>query len=250
MSMFSSRIQIKGLSKNKVDKEVQTLLFPLNLLKSLCFNPNYRIKKGFISPNNRVNKLISLCVTVFCLSTHLYNYIVVMLDENMNRYQTIHFLYFASSFDVFSVSAGFIMNYITNFIQTKENVTFVLTFQEVHRFLNKNVSSKTFIIVSWIHVGLTIGFFFLSAVFMNTQYFNPPWYTTSHVICLMTLDSDSVYAIRLVRLLTEELVLWMRRGLSRKYSQNEEYCQKMFETYGQMLKCYEIIRKHYQPTVS
>ncbi|PZC83178.1 hypothetical protein B5X24_HaOG200823 [Helicoverpa armigera] len=62
---------------NNVDKDVQAMLFPLNLMQNVLLCPKYRIKNNIISPNSVISNVISLIATIgYIILFRLRNYLV------------------------------------------------------------------------------------------------------------------------------------------------------------------------------
>ena len=235
----------------KIDKDVQQILLPLSTFQMLTFNPKYRIKNNVLQPNDYLNKFITSSGAIMFVTSLIYRLLEIFLDDNFKRYGTIHFLFFASIFDFIFRFSGFIMNLIINFIYTNTSVLFILHLQEVHRFLNNVASSRRFIIRSWTSVGATVGYYIVIAVYMYLVLLKPPWNIVLNFCLLMTLDSNVVYAIRSMTLLTDKVVLWNEQLLMlRENGCAKEQSKKMFQSYVQILKCYKIITIIYQLPVS
>lgn len=198
-------------SKGTVDNDVHTLFLPLNIMQTIVLTPKYQIKNNIIKPNSATMNFITFLSTASFIVEHWYNYFIVLFDENMKRYQIIKFLYFASTFDILFATMGFTMISMSCYINSRTNVEFLLTFQKVHRFLNNEKFNVIMIFHSWIHVCLVFSFYISCTVYMYFEYLNPPWYTLFHMLVLVTMDTDCVYAIRVMRLIVNKLELWNRR---------------------------------------
>ena len=236
---------------NQVDKKVQQIFFPLNLMQILLLNPMYHIKNNFIYPNNCFNKFMLVSSAVFFVTIYFFCLLEVMLDDNFLRYCSVNFLIFTSTFEVHFKSFGFIMNSTIHFIYSKKSVLFVLYFQEVHRFLSNSADIKRSIISNWISVASIFMFFFMIVTYDNIFFYKPPWNMILFKLILATQDSNLIYIIRLMRLLTDAVKLW---NIQLLLIQRNGCCKlqtvKMFQAYDQILKCYNIVRSIYQVPVS
>ncbi|XP_075985620.1 uncharacterized protein LOC142982821 [Anticarsia gemmatalis] len=58
---------------NSIDQDVQTMLYPLNLMQTILFGSKYRIKDGFISPNSGLTNFILLCGNISFILAFLYH---------------------------------------------------------------------------------------------------------------------------------------------------------------------------------
>lgn len=239
------------ISNNKLDKEVFQMLRPLNLMQILLLNPKYHIKNNLINPNNCLNKFILISGAVMFLITYIYRIMEIILDDNFRRYSTTDFLMFASIFDFFYRCMGFFMNFMINFSQTKTEVLFVLYFQEVHRFIHNKTCLKSFIMRSWMGVAALFGFYIIFLTYVYVLFLRPPWNVMFYILIMVTLDSNLIYAIRLIKLLTNKVVLWnIKFLLIRKNGCSKQEITKMLKAYVQILKCYNFIVNIYQIRVS
>lgn len=216
----------------KIDKEVKRLLFPLNFMQILVFNPKYYVKNNFINPNNCFNKIILLCGAGIFVTSYIYRIMEIWLDENFRRYSSINYLMFASYFDFGIRCLGFIKNCFFNFTQTKNNILFVLHFQEVHRFLSDGPSLKRFIIRSWMSIVAIFGFYIIMALYLYFMFINPPWNVIFDFFVVVSLDTNIIYAMRLMSLLTDKVVLWnIQLLLARKWMLSARYCKNISGLY-------------------
>lgn len=237
--------------KSTVDKDVQSVLYPLNLMQIFVFNPKYCMKNNFIKPNNRFYKFLLIFGLMMVLSCYINRVIGIAIDDNIWRYIKIKFLSFASLFDFAYYGAGFIMNVILNFLHSKKIIAFVLTFQEVHRFLSSEASFKWSVRRNWINVSLIFGFYFVTLIFMAVLYNQPPWYVVLNLMFLIGLDTNIVYTISSIKLLADKVGLWNVRVLQTLREEGENLdCDIMFEAYVQILKCYDICKDLFQQPVS
>ena len=242
---------IQSFSNNLVDKDVQSILQPLNLMQILVLNPKYYLKNNFIHPNNHFNKLISFLGAVLYVSTSLYRDFAVLLDENLRRYSVINFLYFASIFNSIFFCAGYIMNFIVSTVQSKKNVAFVVGFQEIHRYLNDEKNLKRSIITSSIYPAAIFAVYFILICLMFSFHTTPQFIIIFNLLSLITIDTNIIYATRLIQLLTDKVTLWNDRVLLlAKEDCNEIECKKMFQIFMQISKCYAIYKDVFQTLVS
>ena len=70
MKIFKkNRNNIPGILKNTVDKDVQAMLLPLNLMQYFSFCPKYRITNNVITSNGVISNFVFMTVTlIFILS--------------------------------------------------------------------------------------------------------------------------------------------------------------------------------------
>lgn len=236
---------------NQIDEEVQRIFLPLNLMQIVLLNPKYQIKNNYINPNAWFNKFILIGGVIMFMTTYIYRFLEIMLDENIRRYSSIAFLRFASYFDFSFKCVGFIMTFIVNFLKSEKSVLFVLNFQEVHRFLFSEASLKRFIIRSWVTIASIFGFYIFIVSYVYFCFFKPPLNVLLYIAFMVTLDSNLVYAIGLNRLLLDKVQLWnVQLSFIWNNGGSKQDIARMFEAYVQILNCYKIITSVYQLPVS
>lgn len=129
---------------DKVDKDVQSVLFPLNLAQQLTLYPKYWIINDHIKPNRFISNLVSLIGTI--IFVFIISYPVYTLLFYSNTLTLTSFTLISSYYDVVFYSLGFIINFIVSISHTKNALSFVFIFQNVHRFLNNINFTRAFII--------------------------------------------------------------------------------------------------------
>ena len=244
-------IRDKSALQNHIDIEIHRIFLPLDVMQMLVLRPKYHIRNNLINPNNYLNNFIVLVGTLMFLITYIWRIVEVFLDDFMIRYSTVNFLLFGSLFDFIYRCIGFIMNMLIIFTQSKNSVTFVLYFQEVHRFLKDKSNIKAFILRSWIGVAFYLGYYVFIFVYLYVFFLKPPWRLIVYVLIAVTFDANLIYVIRLSKLLTDKVVLWnIQLFLIKKNGCNKENIVKMISVYDKILKCYKIIIDMYRYPVS
>ncbi|KAF9799850.1 hypothetical protein SFRURICE_017084 [Spodoptera frugiperda] len=243
---ISNYLFVSMSNLNRIDKDVQSLLFPLHLMQTIVLNKQYYIKNNIIRPNNCFIKFVSLCSISFYIGICLYRTLEISLDPNLRRFVKIKFLYFASICDFFFYSSGFILNFIRTCVKTNKMVLFVLTFQDVHRFLHREVSFKFTLVSIWMPVVLIFLFYCFTLTFMSVT----PFHIVFILVNLISLDANHVYFIVVTKLLTCKLELWNERLLFvLENGDDEVHSNEMFSAYKNILSCYEILRDVYQQPI-
>lgn len=238
---------------NIVDDDVQSIIFPLNLMQYMMFCPKYRIKNDLITPNSVITNLFSIIVTILFTLWFLYRNIMLYFFKDFMGVSA--FTYFISYFDCLFYSTGFIMNYVTGIIHSKQYIKFVLTLQNVHRFLNTETNTRRSIIWNWITIVTYICGYI--AVFFPTTiliflYTNRPFYHIILKYIFMFFDFNVIYALLQLKILEYKVILWNEQALITReedmYTRN--YIKNMFQSYIDMLECYDIQKSCAQHFVS
>ena len=244
---FKQKKTMNNILYKTVDKDVQSMLLPLNLMQHIIFCPKYRIKHDVITPNSFKSNLASMTTTLVFIFAFAYRtYMLTFYQEFIGNKS---FMYVTSTYDTVYYCSGLIINFITGIIQTKNSVKFVLTFQRVHRFLNNEVSFNHFVVWNWIILSLALcghlSVFTIICIIIDIPY-------VSMFICFLviTFDFNVLYTIRIIQLLENKFVLWSKHVLNYRLNAYGEDCKNVFQVYVDLLECYNIHKHCFQQFVS
>lgn len=222
---------------NKIDKDVQSMLQPLNLMNNILLFPKYRIKNNFINSNSFISYTVTLCYIIISSAVFIYRIYVIHSNEFVRKFMNT--IYLCSYFDFFAFSVGAIMNLIINVLQTKIFILFVLKIQDIHRVLN-DTKFKHFSIRNWISVIYMLCSHICLLIFCHIQ-LNVPSYEFCCGVATMIFDVNVMYAIRLIELLRIKMDLWNIQA-KRLKQMDENDCKIMFKAYANILECYDMYR--------
>lgn len=93
--------QVKIVFHKLVDKDIQSMLRPLNIVQTVCFCPKYRIKNNIIFPTSRLSNIMSIFGTVMFIFVFLSRIIFFHLTERIIEHNNMKFIYFVSYCDFF-----------------------------------------------------------------------------------------------------------------------------------------------------
>ena len=232
-----------NVTKNVVDKYVQAMILPLNLMQTIALCPKYIIKDNVISPNNFIIRFYCFCGTLFFLSAYLYR-VCFLYDVYISK--SIFILLFGI-FDFIFYFNGFATNFIINIFQSNNHVHFVLNFQDIYKCFCSEISLRSFIFGNWISVA-TILFFYAVVITMLSYDPSVPSCIIVSTVCLLIFDAHMIYAIRLIKLLRINVGLWIHL-LHSEVSTNAVYCKRMKKVYVKIIECYNIIKSSFQSIV-
>ena len=245
----STRVEI--ISNNIIDKDVQSMLLPLDLLQIVQFCPKYCIKDNFISPNSRLSNFISLCATMFFILHLSYYVLYITIADAIATNQEL-FIFILLSSELVFVCTGFIMTFFLKILRTSENITLVLKFQDIHRHLNNDKKFKRFIIVNWFAV-VSLSMFSIGALTFCGIMVGISIGTVFTGVILLGFDANIFYCIRVIQLLKDKIDLWNLQVFQHKNMEDreiEEYCKVMFQAYVHILDCFDIYKGSFQQIVS
>lgn len=237
------------LLDNIVDKDIQSMLFPLNILQNITLCPKYCLRDDFITPHTTIYTVVSLCAAYIAI--YVYRAYSVQNNEKILVY--FNFLNIFTIIDVFFYSIGIIMNFIVNVVQTQQHIRFVLIYQDIHRFLNSGIQKqnklKRFIIWNWISLLMICCFYCIFVVYNHLKQRSlAPGLSRIVLICF---DVNIIYSIALLRLLVDKLLLLDDRiqKLQTQSGGDDDHCEKIFQAYLNVLECYNNYADSYRKAV-
>ncbi|PZC77078.1 hypothetical protein B5X24_HaOG200728 [Helicoverpa armigera] len=238
--------QVEMLLNNYVDEDIQSMLLPLNMLHFIRLCPKFIIRDNFITPNSSKFNSVFFIATIVWLFALFYDIHTEFWEELVNFNITD-----SVSFSVF-FSSGLIVNLSLSVFRTRDYVSFVLKFQNVHRFLNNESDFKVFTFINWFIVILFViiygGFVIILILITDTL--------TIQLFCafvLLSFDADIIYIIRFMKLLKDKFNLWNEQALqvrNMRDGNKEEYCQKLYQAYIDIMECYRLIKTFSRLVVS
>ena len=216
-------------------------------MQYVLFCPKYCIKKYKIFPNSLISITISLIVTVVFMSLFILSTYWVNLEKDTLGYTT--FMLISSKYDCMFYCVGFAMNFVTGLLQTNSSIQFVLVFQRVHRILIKDASVKKVINSSWF-LGST-GIYVIISTGIHIL-LRAPFFSIYVCYLMLVFDYNVFYAIRLLKLLENKVVLWNVQVLNSQEIENtlSERNQQLYQAYVDIIKCYDIYKSCFQQLVS
>lgn len=233
------------LMKNTVDKDLQTMLLPLNLIPNIMLSPKYSIRKNLIKPNSIAFHVAGFCAVFIYTSFYVYRIYYINVEIPMNFTAPNICCYF----DVFFYFYGFFMCFVVSVMKTRTNIEFVLNYQEVHTFFGSRTNIKNFSLWNWISVILIIIWYFGLTVFSIIT--GAPIHVCMIDLVIIIIDANTIYATRLIKLLDNVIVLINSEIQSLAcFEVGKENCKKLFKAYYDIIKCYNILVTSFQQFVS
>lgn len=243
--------RIEVLLDNKVDTDIQSMLLPLNLMQYVLFSPKYSLKNNFITTNSFISSACALLVVLCFILVFAYRIYFMQSNKIMTKY--FPFLYLSSYPDIIFYSIGFINNFLMNIVESQRNIRFVLIYQDVHRSLSigtgKENSLKKFVVWNWTCIIIIFSFFIISENYLYFSLHLPHYFyfTSLLIICF---DANVVYAIGLLRILIDKLLLFNTkiRSLTTQGA-GKTHCIELFQIYVNIMQCYEHYIMSFQKSV-
>ena len=241
---------VKLVSNDTVDKDVQSMLLPLNLMQNIIFYPKYRIKNGVITPNSLFSKIVSMIATlVFIFGFVHFSYTALTTLKGLGHPTFMHVV---SCYNCIFYCFGVVLNFMIELFRTKRNVQFVLKFQKVHRFINNQSGFNNIIIWTWIIVIVILSIYGIAFTYLNTKIASR-FHSNCYVYILIVFDFNIVYITRILRFLENEVVLWNIRDFNPHEIENMHggnYHNRALQAYVEIMQCYDMFKHIFQEFVS
>ena len=233
--------RVENLFNNVIDKDLQSMLLPLNLLQTIVFYPKYCISNNNITRNGRKSKILSLSATILFILIKCHD----LFDKKSQNFIPMTIILSKSDFLLFSI--GFIINFILCVLDTEKNIQFVLKFQDVHRYIH-NDTLKVFTIANWV-IFVSILVFYGTSSMLIFKLTVGSIHSSFSTVILLSFDANLVYAIRLIQLLKDKVDQWSVQALQyldMDCRDRGDHCKRMFQAYVDILDCYDIYKDSFQ----
>lgn len=251
------------LLKNAVTKNVQNIVFPLDLIQNMLFHIKYHYQDNFIFANHFRTRTISLFGFIFWLILFLirliqynynfnFNFVFVknnMSNKNLNT-EDIHPL---KNLDYSLAILGHIFAFIGYFRNTYTNVEIVLYIQKFIKSLRySSRQCKRLIFINRFYCVLTIGLMILQLIaYVYINGFRFPGFILAFFVILF--DANMVNVIRLTVIVKSFLLKWFNDIKSyqcQNIQNNDLFLNDMFFVYIDVLKLLKMSIKVFQDMVS
>lgn len=248
-SVITKNKPIEFLISNCLNKDVQKMFYPLDLMNKLFFSSRYDVRDNFVTPNGKIYHITKFSIAMSVLTFFLYqalnsNYkIGAGLDDSAVIMVFVIFI-------TIVYYGGFTLLLFLNFKHANKNVFFILTIQMIYEEIDYKKRVQNFILWNWFSI--------LSAVGINMFMLLLYYYFLNHLdsieffcdFVFITFDIHLVYAIRIIILLKEFLEIWSTDILSMSYDEeNYEKCEIMFSVYKNILRAFNLYKTLYQVLV-
>ncbi|PZC79305.1 hypothetical protein B5X24_HaOG201002, partial [Helicoverpa armigera] len=240
----------EGLLDNRVEKDLQSVLRPLNLTLGIFICSKYSIRYNFITPNGIYYNICGfVCVVIYC-SYSIYTTVsssieLVQLKNNFNPR-----LHWSSIFEVFFNAFGLMLHYINNVKHRCNNTAIVLKIQFAIKVLEFNSNElKSLKFFNWLSIIILNGICLVSIAFFSYFFFeNLRFFGILSFYCSVIFDVSLLYAACVIKLLRKLLAAWNDHVVRSKNildSQRESYWNTMYDVYISILEAYMIVEKSF-----
>lgn len=238
------------LLNNRLDEEIQRILFPFNFFLTLFSCPKYSIRDNYITPNG--NKILIFQLFGIC-------FVTAITIDLLGLTNLATFLPSGNAFIIKLISIflnltrwfNFISNAILNIKNSLDNVCLIIMIQSIYKSV-KVTGVFSFTVVNWIIVTIPI-FIMVSASMSVAIIFSviPNFFHNACTYILISYEIDFLYNTRILHLLCKYIDHWIKKidMMTNDREDDEAYCLKLFETYQNILKAYEMYKKLYEVVV-
>ena len=239
----NSKRPVKMFRNNKLDKDVQGIVQPFNIMFSLILSSKYKIRNGYITPcDKKYQILLFLIVFVFKVLS-VYNMFNDGDGETSEYYYNRAYL-----ISFFSFLFCYLLIIFSNLFQSHSNISLILKIQEIHR--KSSLNARSFIITNWILFPCGLLYYLLPLIFCYTIRGHIYFADFSVDLQNFANNLNMVYNIRLMALLTMYLEEWVTNVLRmNNEEENVENRQQMFVLYQNILEAYKLQTKIFQALV-
>lgn len=239
-SSFFQSCKIQNLeaqiNDNIIEKDLQSLLKPLNLIQNLFLCAKYKIKDGRIYPNTMLYKLVSSFGTAIILVINNYSVFDSLLWDIIYT---------------FLVFLGFILNCYFCLAKSQDNVALILKIQHVLRAQRKATFFRQYSIYTWFCVVASQTFAVLTIVVYVFVLPELDLYELGRTYIVSCLDVNALYASILIKIVCESLKTWLEDVQRAEESEDENNdWDNIFHTFLEINEAYQLIVKTFQALVS
>ncbi|PZC77806.1 hypothetical protein B5X24_HaOG200688 [Helicoverpa armigera] len=236
----------KILPNNRLEKEVQRIVTPFNVILTAVCSPKFRIRNGYITPSSKKIHILLFFGITACNVWSCYG-----ITKSQNEYTTTSIVSYFFSLTIFFYYIDFILFTSCNVLHSRRQVSLILKIQELYRNIDITKKVKNYIIWTWIWFLATFSVFlvnFLSFLMNLDRIF---FIHLSTYFANLQFDLNFIYSVRIMTLLVIYLKEWTKSVVDlNEEEQNKEYFVKKFKTYQNILRAFKIFTLCFKDIVS
>ena len=225
-----------SLPRHVIEKDLQSVLKPFNVMEALFFSAKYRIRDNIIMTNHYLYSILSMFVTSILVCYCYYDWFGFTCVFDYEGFQLLQ--RFNLVLIYFLLVIGSFSSCYTNIFLESKNILFVIKIQDVYRVLRDTGSFKHFVIPNWIYV-ITINVYQIVWLFYTYYYFDfttsgfkfSPYFWIIHDIHLLYISTT-------LKLMTTLLKAWIeniQKPGSVENSEHDCYWNTMYQAYLNIL---------------
>lgn len=238
------------LLNNFVEKDIQAILRPLNVITIMFLTAKYQIRDNFITPNTFMYHSCTFLATVLCVSVFFLRAYFIVYDEKQ-AFDVVRYWYNVTDFIMYFF--GYMWNISTNISSTHINVDLVLRLQCAYKLLNISQNEiKNITFFNWACTTCLLTSYIIKAILCWNYNLMASIYDLIIVLIVICFDYCILYLSRLLHLVqtsTKVLIEKIRFSENSEEMLVESYYSTMFEAYDEILKVYDIIEESFKGQV-
>nr|XP_049701681.1 uncharacterized protein LOC110374949 [Helicoverpa armigera] len=232
------------LLDNRLGKDIQRMLYPVNLILSLFLSSKYTIKDDYITPKGKKFYIATFFFILLLYGLGINRVFFEDIEDTMGTdNRDIVTIIFSFAFVFYSI--GFTLIFVLNIIHSDCSISLILTLQKV--FNSLDFSDKIVAITRWNWFAICIAFgtnVFLYMLYYVTYHdFNPVDLVMD--IMFITFDINLVYGILVITWLRKILQKWIDDVLAFEDG-DEEFYSEYFQVYRNILNAYNCYKTLFQ----
>ena len=245
------------LSNNRLEKDVQKIVYSLNYALCVYLNSKYSVRNGFIYSSGKMSHLLSFCSMLVANMACIYRLVLVdvrKVNKSMSNTEKDFFsLFFSTYYIMFMV--GYTIVFILDTVHKKRNVVLMLKIQALNKSIDFSTNITSIIVWNWVSI--------LTIIFMN-HFILIVYFTTCHydniidlildniiIIVFISLEINFVISIRIIILLRKYLYEWIKAVVIMNHDlENKEQCQNLLNIYHNIMGTYNLYKRIFQVLVS
>lgn len=240
--IMDKRIKIlpEVLMNNRLEKDIQKMMFPVHLMFSIFLASKYTIKDDYVTPKGRVYRIFTFVFVAVLFGMTVNRLFFEGIEDTLGLYNfdlvSLFYIYFC----FFYLTLLAILFYL-NMIHSEANISLILLIQKIYLGLDFSDNLKIITRRNWIGI---VGTFLLN-IFL--QYL---FYTTFDEFHLIDTILDFLFTIFDLNLVYSLLVLLLLRRYLEKWIKlvigdfDDKTSVKLFIIYRNIIEAYN----HYKTT--
>lgn len=244
-------VKIESVNTNKmrvIDKDLQLMLKPLNVIQALFLCAKYKIRDSIIITNNVHRNLWSIASMLILTAFHFHSVYFNIKFKHPKQLSTfIQSLFLALGF---VVGLKMVLNYYLTMKHRHENVMLLLKLQNVHR--NIQIDGRKYTKANFAAV-VALNCFYFFWMLLQCCAFKLYWWEYITIYSLLLLDINVLYAARILNLLRRHLEIWIKKvngSGNDGDSESETFWVKMFNSFVDCFDAYQLLKKIFEVIVS
>lgn len=228
---------------NRLEKYLESVLKPLNFMETFFFCRKYNIRNGKITPNSVFYNALSVTFSFLLMLACGYYIFTSPFTIQMEGYQ--YFLQWCRIIFFCLLFTSTFLNCSVNNLRSNKICLLVLKLQNVYKVLKMSDDIKSLAFSNWCYI-VILHVFHVSWVFYACFFFTAMGAGNNLTgYCWSALDTNLLYAIRTMKLLTLPLQQWVKQINLTPFHEEESWTS-MLKAYKDILEAYGIFEETFE----